>query len=307
MIGWHEAQLGYRKHLLETGRSPATGTSASFFLKNLARFCQERGILSPGQVQKEDLDAFQRYLETTPGERGRMWGRNLILACMGRVVHFFRWAVKECLVMVHPDPQRVIPRKTDPLIWVPTVAQVTRLLSSPDINTSHGLRDRVLLELLYSTGLRRSECIALNLEDVNFVNQTLTVRRGKGAKFRVVPLGDYLELWLKRYCEQGRDALRPVPGEKALFIATQSGCRLAAASVCSALKRYVSSAGLSRITLHTLRHACATHLLEAGADLRSIQELLGHSQLTSTERYTQVTATELQKEHESTHPRSIFP
>ena len=307
MIGWHEAQMGYRKHLLETGRSHSTATSAGFFLKNLARFCQERGILSPGQVQKEDLDSFQRYLETTPGVRGRMWGRNLILACLGRVVHFFRWTVKECLIMVHPDPNRVIPRKTDPLIWVPTVEQVIRLLLTPDLNTSQGLRDRVLLEMLYSTGLRRSECIALNLDDINFEHRTLTVKRGKGAKFRIVPLGDYLNIWLKRYCEQGREALRPLPGEKALFIATQSGRRLASESVRSALQRYVRYAGLPRITLHTLRHACATHLLEAGADLRAIKDLLGHHLLTSTQRYTKVSARELQREHESTHPRSFFP
>lgn len=303
MIGWSDASLRYRRHLIESGRSLSTDSLTRFHLKVLSDFAQERGLAGPGQLVKADLDAFQRRLETVAGVRGKLWGRNQVLSCMRRVQHFLNWAAKENLVFIHPDPERYIAKKSKVVLWVPSVAQIAQLIQQPDINTDVGLRDRIWLELIYSTGLRRSECVALDVADLRMDTGVLVVRRGKGSKFRLVPIGQNLHRRLTRYLESGRHGLRPLGGETALFISSQSGQRLASESIRSSLTRYVKAAGLPWMTLHGLRHACATHLLEAGADLRYIQELLGHTQLSSTQRYTRVSIRELFEEHRSTHPR----
>lgn len=299
-MNWHESVLSYRRHLLLTGRAPGTEVAVRFHLKVFASWAQERGLLGPAEVCKADIDAFQVHLETVPGPR-KLWQRNQVIACLRRVHHFLRWATVNGLVLMHPDPDRLIPRQSDPMTWVPTVAEMARFLDTPDVNTPQGLRDRVWMELLYSTGLRRSECVALNVGDIQ--PRVIVVQRGKGSRFRQVPLGEQLGRWLTRYLEQGRPALRPAAGEEALFLSSQSGQRLASESMVSSLRRYARAAGLPRMTLHTFRHACATHLLEAGMDLRLIGELLGHRQLTSTQRYTAVSILELEQEHRATHPR----
>lgn len=302
MMLWHEAALLYRRHLLERGLTKSTESVARYHFQVTAAFFQERGLIGPGQLVRADLDAFQRFLETAPTRRGAR-PANQVLAIMGRLSRLLAWAAENALIFAHPDPERALPHLPEIPIWVPTVAEVKRLLAQPNTFTSVGLRDRVMLELLYSTGLRRAECRALNLEDVQLEKRQIVVRCGKGSKFRLVPIGDRLYDWLLRYIETGRGNVRPAAGEKALFVSSQSGKRLAINTAQVMLERHAKACGLPQLTLHGLRHACATHLLEAGMELRHIQELLGHSRINSTVRYAQVAIGQLQEEHRAHHPR----
>lgn len=301
-MNWHEAALAYRRHLLESGRSKSTDLVVRYKLRLLSDFCQAKGIIGPGQFTRADLDAFQRFLETVPGRRGPRVP-NQIVELMSRVVLFLSWAEKNRLIFAHPDPERILPKKIVPLVKVPTVAEVARLLEAPNTNCSQGLRDRVMLELLYSTGIRRGECRALDLKDIQLEKRQISVRHSKTGKCRALPIGQQLHHWLQRYLEFGRSQLRPGLGEQALFITGQTGARLVSNSVQKIFERHAKQAGLVGFSIHSLRHATATHLLAAGMDLRYIQQLLGHSSINSTLYYTQLTISDLTEEHIATHPR----
>lgn len=185
---------------------------------------------------------------------------------------------------------------------------VQTLLALPDVNTPLGQRDRAILELLYGSGLRVSELCALNVTDIDYSDGDVRVR-GKGAKERQVPVGTYTLSALDRYLRSGRPALLNAGGsgrndEPALFV-NRLGTRLTTRSVARMVNKYVEAAALARgCTPHTLRHTFATHLLEHGADLRSVQELLGHESVSTTQIYTHVTQERLRRVYGQAHPRA---
>lgn len=302
MIYWKQAILDFRRQRMESGRSASTDRVVNYQLNCLAHFAQARGILGPAQLTRQDLDAFQRELQTVPSRRG-LRAPNQVLALMQRVLVFLSWCETNDILLVHPDPHRVTPPKMQVPIHVPTVEQVARLLAQPRTDEPNGLRDRVLLELLYSTGIRRGECRWLDLGHVDLAARKIALQRTKNSQFRLVPIGDHLARWLGPYFEHGRDRLRPAPGETALFVSSQNGGRICVNTVQRIFSLHAQKAGLQGFTLHSLRHACATHLLEAGMDIRFIQELLGHRHLQSTSHYARVTEPELTQEHRATHPR----
>ncbi len=300
MSAWDDLWAGYCQHLMATGRSRSTREARRFQLARFFRFCESLG-LELGQIDENALLAFHRHLREVPGARG-LWVASSILAALLAVRSFFTWAVEQQLLCVHPGPHWQLPKPPAPSIRLLTPDEMEKLLAAPDPSLPTGLRDQTILELLYSTGLRRRECHQLDLADLDLAGKRLTVRRGKGGRSRVLPVGETLALLLAFYLQEGRPALRPVAGETALFISSQTGRRLS----YGMLKRLLETAG-DRVginaSLHGLRHACASHLLEGGADVRHIQELLGHRWVTSTERYTHLQPLELQREHRHTHPR----
>jgi integrase/recombinase XerD len=186
--------------------------------------------------------------------------------------------------------------------FVPTVAQVQRLLETPDTTTVLGQRDRFFLELVYGTGLRRSEVLALQVHDVQW-DRGLWVRRGKGQKDRLVPLGDRLLQRTRDYLDSTRPAFDPPATESALLLTRQGG-KMLRSILAVRFRHYALKAELPRLSLHGLRHAFATHLLEGGAQLHEIRRLLGHSRLATTQLYTQLQPTELFRVYRRTHPRA---
>jgi len=180
---------------------------------------------------------------------------------------------------------------------------VASLVESPDTGTALGLRDRAMLELMYGTGVRVSELVGLGLEDVDLTEKTVLVR-GKGDKQRIVPLGSEARRWLKVYLKRGREKLRKSTKTNALFLNSR-GRRLTRMGFWKILKKYAMLRGLAaKVTPHVLRHSFATHLLEGGADLRTVQELLGHSSIRTTQIYTEVEREYLKRVHRKYHPRA---
>jgi integrase/recombinase XerD len=181
------------------------------------------------------------------------------------------------------------------------VAEAEALLAAADPATPVGLRDRAMLELLYSTGLRRTEVANLRRYDADLARLTLFVHEGKGGRDRVVPLGARAAAWLDRYLMEARPRLLGGTSE-ALFV-TDWGQPVTPEQVATAVRRAKARAGVKKPgACHLLRHACATHMLDNGADVRFIQALLGHASLATTERYTHVAITRLQEVHARTHP-----
>ena len=215
---------------------------------------------------------------------------------------FFRWAVRERIV--DADPTLKLDSARQPLRVPKTLseAQVEALLAAPDVDTPLGLRDRAMLELLYASGLRVSELVSLKTVHVSFVECALRVT-GKGAKERLVPFGEEALRWIERYVADARPAILGARASDALFV-TGLGGPMTRQMFWKLVKAHARTAGITApISPHTLRHAFATHLLNHGADLRAVQMLLGHADISTTTIYTHVARERLKTLHATHHPR----
>jgi integrase/recombinase XerD len=215
---------------------------------------------------------------------------------------FYKFLLLDGLVSKDPTTDLISPKTWLSLPKFLTVDEVARLVLQPDERDLHGLRDRAMLEVLYAAGLRVSELIQLRPGDIN-LDDGYVICRGKGGKERVVPLGKTAAALTRRYLQEARPQLQKKPAE-ALFL-SQRGDPFTRQGVWKMLRHYARQAGLeSKISPHVLRHSFATHLLERGADLRSVQLMLGHSQITTTQIYTHVSRERLRRIYEKFHPRA---
>ena len=215
---------------------------------------------------------------------------------------FYRDQVRQGVLEHDPSARLESPRLARRLPGVLSEAQVEELLAAPDLSTALGLRDRAMLELLYASGLRVSELVGLTLTRINLTQGTVRVT-GKGAKERLVPFGEEASDWLERYLAEGRPAILAGRASDALF-PSRRATAISRQAFWQAIKRYAIRTGIQReISPHTLRHAFATHLLNHGADLRVLQLLLGHSDLSTTQIYTHVARERLKQLHAEHHPR----
>lgn len=257
---------------------------------------------------------FRRYLMQLTEQK---MGRSTIFLRMSALRSFYRYLQRQELVGANPLADLPLPKRVRPLPRFLTVQQVTQLLRAPlsvveDKNATAkeraraeqiALRDAAILEMLYSTGLRIHELTQLNIADVDFIGEIARVR-GKGKKQRLVPVGAPALKAMRRYL-QARGVSPTSEGNTPIYVNARDGRRLTPRAVQMLLKKYLLAAGLpADITPHQLRHSFATHLLEAGADLRSVQELLGHANLSTTQVYTHVTAERLKKVYDAAHPRA---
>ncbi|UCH36578.1 MAG: site-specific tyrosine recombinase XerD [Armatimonadota bacterium] len=220
-----------------------------------------------------------------------------VLRKLSAVRSFYRYLMREGMIEQDPTANIESHRLETRLPGVLTLAQVEAMLAKPDSSTARGLRDRALLELLYATGLRVSEAVELEIGDVN-LKLGFVRCMGKGSKERIVPLGRKAIEALEPYLASRKS------GSTALFPG-RAGGKLTRVACWKIIKRYAALAGIAeRVSPHTLRHSFATHLLERGADLRAIQEMLGHADISTTEIYTHVSADHLREVYQSTHPRA---
>lgn len=221
---------------------------------------------------------------------------------------FYKWADRRGLTNGNPMTLIRTPRQGKRLPKAITIEQVERLLAAPDTRDVLGARDRAMLETLYSTGIRVSELVGLNVDDVDVDAKTMRIT-GKGRKDRIVPLGSHAIASVQRYVTMLRGDARFAAlweGRRAgpLFV-NKHGSRLSSRSVRRKLDKYLKQVGLDpTISPHTLRHSFATHLLDNGADLRSVQELLGHQSLSTTQVYTHLSGARTQREYDKAHPRA---
>ena len=216
---------------------------------------------------------------------------------------FYQFLVKENYVESDPTGELSSPKLERKLPKVLTVEEVERLLAQPDFSTPAGKRDKAMLELLYATGIRVSELVNLNVQDVD-LQEGFVRCLGKGSKERVVPIGEMAIIALRSYLENARSKLIADPKEKALFV-NHHGRRLTRQGFWKIVKKYSQQALIRKeITPHTLRHSFATHLLENGADIRAVQEMLGHADISTTQIYTHVTKDRLKDVYAKSHPRA---
>jgi integrase/recombinase XerC len=291
---------------VERNFSPATVRAYAADLGQFAAFCAGgRGAGAPPSPPPP-LDPAAITLRTVRGFLASLTEAGLKPATLGRKLaalrSFFRFLNREGVMEGNPARPLPAPGRSKSLPAVLTVDEAFRLLETPGGPPKSPLRDRALLELLYSSGLRVGELAGLNLEDLDLPGASVRVR-GKGRKERIVPVGSKAGVALARYIAEERGGGRE--GEAPLFLNVRDGGRLTARSVHRILGARALRQGWGRrISPHALRHSFATHLLGAGADLRAIQEMLGHASLSTTQRYTRLDLEQLTRVYESAHPRS---
>jgi integrase/recombinase XerD len=218
------------------------------------------------------------------------------------IKQFYRFLNEEGVMETDPARDMVMPKRAQYLPEVLSAEEILRLLNSPDISTPLGIRDKAMLELLYATGLRVSELVKLKIANVN-MGAGFLITKGKGGKERLVPMGESAMSWTKSYIESVRQSL--LTKKTDILFSSVRGSAMTRQNFWHIIKRYALVAGIFReISPHTLRHSFATHLLAGGADLRSLQMMLGHSDISTTQIYTHVTSQRLKEVHKRFHPRS---
>jgi integrase/recombinase XerD len=275
----------------------------------LARFivwAEDRGVGRPNEVTKPIMERYQRYLYHLRKPNGDPLSFKTQACCLTAMRSWFKWLSRNNHVLYNPASDLDMPKLGRRLPkHVLTVNEAEQIIAIPDVNTNLGLRDRAILETLYSTGIRRMEIINLSLYDVDYDRGTIMVREGKGQKDRMVPIGERALAWIERYVHEVRPLLESGDTEGHTLFLTDRGKPFRDDEMTAQVRQYVDAADLGkRGACHLWRHTAATVLHDAGADIRFIQAFLGHARLQTTEIYTQVSIRQLKAIHSACHPSS---
>lgn len=292
-IGWLRARQ-YAESALKTRRNE---------LIRFGRWCAERGVDMPFDLNRTVIELYQRMLSRRIKPDGAPLSPRTQWLKLSYVSTFCKWMTRQRLVLYNPAGELEMPRQGLSLPKaVLSAEEAERILAVPESGTVLGLRDRAILETFYSTAIRRSELVRLALVDLDFNRGVLAVRRGKGRKDRFVPLGERAEAWIRAYLARSRPELGAFRDDGALFLSVD-GTALAPNFVGQMVRKAIEESGVDKPGgCHLFRHTAATLMLEGGADIRFIQEFLGHAKLETTQIYTRVSIDKLKAVHAATHP-----
>ncbi len=292
---------GFLRYLrIERNASELTRKAYAEDFASFLDYCQDRhgSVPSPEQVEISFLRGYLTYLHDCGYQRTTIARR---LACLRSL---FRYCVREQLCSTNPAKALRTPRVGRKLPHYLTTREIGTLLEAPPAHQPQGIRDRAILETLYTAGLRVAELVSLDVDDWDRDANIMRVR-GKGKKERIAPVGSYAEKALLQWLAIREVGSRATATDRGALFLNRFGRRLTTRSIGRMLEKYLLETGLSSKTSpHTLRHSFATHLLDGGADLRSVQELLGHKSLTTTQIYTHVSTARLRDTYEQAHPHA---
>ena len=286
--------------------SEKTVESRAHHLREFVKWAHERSLARPSEVTKPILERYQRYLYHHRKKNGQPLSFRSQHGALVPVRAFFKWLCRQNHLLANPAADLDLPRAEKRLPrHVLTASEAERVLALPDMGDALGLRDRAILEALYSTGMRRMELIGLKLYDLDQERGTVFVRQGKGKKDRMIPMGERAFAWVMRYVEEARPKLALTPDDGLVFL-TNVGLAFEPNRLTQLVRHYVDAAEIGKTgSCHLFRHTCATLMLEGGADIRFIQQLLGHEKLETTQIYAQVSIRMLKEVHARTHPARL--
>jgi len=269
-------------------------------------WCDERAITAPTQITRPVIERYQRHLWQYRKRDGQPLSVLSQLDLLHDLVAWFRWLVRNRHVLSNPAADLDLPKRPKQLPQtILSIAQVEHIINQADVTTALGIRSRAMMEVLYSAGVRRMELVSLKVYDVDTARGTLMVRLGKGNKDRFIPLGERACAWVGKYLAEVRPELLTDASEQHLFL-DDFGRPMPSHFAGDLVRRHLDAAGITTPgSCHVFRHAMATHMLEAGADIRYIQEMLGHAKLETTQIYTHVSMTKLKEIHSATHPARL--
>src|SRR6266536_5194347 len=297
---------------VERGLAANSLTAYRRDLRRYAEFLRDRGEDDPTVVQEETVLAYVEYLKSARDDDGNQrYAPSSIARALVAVRSFYRFCLEEGFLAADPSEEVGAPRVPEGIPKALTEAEVESLLNAVIGDTPRAMRDRAIVETLYATGVRISELVGLDRRDVDLEDGLVRVL-GKGGKERIVPVGRSARDALSLYLDQARPELvrdrRRARGDAEAVFLNARGGRLSRQSCWKIVRTAGERAGLGgRLSPHVLRHSCATHMLDRGADIRVVQELLGHASLLTTQVYTKVSPERLRAVYEAAHPRARFP
>jgi integrase/recombinase XerD len=260
-------------------------------------------MLYPQEITKPILERYQRHLFHMRRPDGRALSFRAQHSRLVPVRGYFKWLTRQNVLLYNPASELELPKLEHRLPrHVLTLSEAEAVMNLPDVREVLGVRDRAVLETFYSTGMRRSELVHLAVFDLDTERGTILIRQGKGKKDRMVPVGERAAAWIEKYLHESRPQLVVGADEGALFL-TNTGESFTPNRLSQLVRNYVKEANLGKTgSCHIFRHTAATLMLEGGADIRYIQAMLGHAELSTTQIYTQVSIRKLQQVHRATHP-----
>lgn len=286
--------------------SPRTVDNRELYLRYFIQWCDERGLVRPQEITRPILERYQRHLFLHRKKDGQPLSTRSQGTRIVPIRAWFKWLTKNNHILYNPAADLELPRQEQRLPrHILTTDEAERVLNVPDASTPMGVRDRAMLETFYSTGMRRMELIGLHQFDIDFERGTVMVRQGKGRKDRMIPIGERALAWIAAY----RDAVRPqmalAQDDGTLFL-TNQGEAFTPNRLTQMVRDTINAAGIAKKgSCHLFRHTMATLMLENGADIRFIQAMLGHAELSTTQIYTQVSIVKLKEIHTLTHPARL--
>ena len=299
-----DAVRRYLNTQLAEGKSRSTAKNAKAALKHLCAFLESMQVTTVAELDHDTLMAYREEVAWHVTPKGTPLSARSQSECLGHLRAFCRFIVREDWLMADPSLRIPNPKKPRPLPRaILEQKEVQAIMAQPDMRTARGQRDRVILEVLYSTAMRREEVSNLKMADVETATGYVHVRQGKGGKDRVVPLGKSVCALIDTYVAGVRDVWPNAEATDYLFL-NRWGNRMGPDSVWAVVHKCVQWAGIKKpVSTHTFRHSCATHMLRNGAPIRHLQEMLGHVSLETTQIYTRITINDLKAVHGKYHPR----
>ncbi len=290
----------YCGHLSVQGYAVETIRVNRSHLNKLVQWLGTQGVTHPADVTRAMLEDYQGYLHEVRKSDGRPLSSTTQGACLGPVRRFYQWGYVHGRLPSDPSVAITIPPREQRLPRsVLSFAEAEAVLAQPDTRTRLGVRDRAILETLYSTGMRRSELMRLQIDDVDRSRGTVAIRQGKGRKDRIVPIWPRALDWIDLYLKLARPAMHPV--DNTLFLSSEGGAGIGSHRLTGLVGHYVDQANIHKHgSCHMFRHTLATLMLDGGADIRYVQAMLGHASLNSTQIYTHVSMTALKAVHAAT-------
>jgi integrase/recombinase XerD len=286
--------------------SPRTIEAQRHAIGRFIAWCDERGLAKPQDITRPILERYQRHVYHHRKANGQPLTVSAQLGLILPLQAWFKWLTKQNHILYNPAADLDLPTRPKALPkGLLSIAQIEDVLNGCDVSKPEGLRMRAMLEVLYSTGIRRFELAGVKLFDVDVERGALMVRQGKGSKDRLVPIGERACAWVDKYLRELRPELATSADDYTLFL-DDDGCGFTPERVGELVKRQLTAAGIEHPgACHLFRVACATHMLENGADIRFIQSLLGHAKLDTTQIYTLVSLAKLKEVHNATHPARL--
>jgi integrase/recombinase XerD len=283
--------------------SPDTVASRREYLGYFHAWCRERGLESPNEITRPILERYQRWLFHYRKANGQPLGFRTQSTRLAALKGFFQWMARHNYLLHNPASELVLPRIEHRLPkYVLNANEAEQVLQQPDIGQASGLRDRAILETFYSTGIRRMELTNLKVYDPDAERGTVTIRQGKGRKDRIIPIGERALAWIAKYVAEARPRLLTGSGDGTLFV-NDRGEPFERKQLTGLVRRYLIASEIGKVGgCHLFRHTVATLMLENGADIRVIQQMLGHVKITTTELYAQVSINLLKQVYSATHP-----
>jgi len=297
--------LRYNEAMLVRNYAKTTLHRRESDIRRFVGWCDDRSIDTPQDVTKPILENYRKYLYYYRQDNGNPLSPTTQNHYIISVKQFFKWLTQENYLLYNPASELYIPKQTPTLPVVLSETEIEAMMQQPDLTTPYGVRDRAILELFYSTGIRRSELCHLQEPHLSLARLSLYIKQGKGGKDRLIPIGARAAYWINKYLAEVRPQLLVDLDDQTLFL-NDYGDPFRDNKLGDRVKRFMKNAGIDAPgSCHLLRHAMATHMLENGAELRFIQAMLGHSDLASTQMYTHVSIRKLQEIHAATHPAKL--